>query len=110
VAVVSSASMVMEDDLGEAQYNMLMPLFQRALGEVPNTDEYRMLKVCRRAGRTFLSPCLAPPGLLLGGPKHRCLAASFRLYILTPNSPSFFTTMVIITDDNRGGSWSASAY
>ena len=45
VAIVSSASIIMEDSLGEAQYNMLMPLFKTALGEVPATDDYRMLKV-----------------------------------------------------------------
>ena len=32
MAVVSSASMVAEDDLGEAQHNMLMPRPQRARG------------------------------------------------------------------------------
>ena len=45
VALVSSACMVMEDQLGDKQYSMLMPFFKQALGQCPNEDEFRMLKV-----------------------------------------------------------------
>jgi len=44
VAIISCASMVMEEQLGEPQYGLLMPLLQAALGQVPAGDEFRMLK------------------------------------------------------------------
>ena len=48
VAIISSAAMVMEESLGEAQYATLMPFLQGALVQIPPADEYRMLK-----GRTL---------------------------------------------------------
>lgn len=44
IAIVSSASMVMEDKLGEAQYSMLMPLLQSALNTCPSTEDYGKLR------------------------------------------------------------------
>jgi len=42
VAMVSSASMVMEEQLGLEQYNLLMPILQQALAQCP--AEFKLLK------------------------------------------------------------------
>jgi len=44
VAVVSASALVMDSDLGEDQYSMLMPFLQQALAQCPPGEDYRMLK------------------------------------------------------------------
>jgi len=44
VGVISSASMVMENELSEVHYDLLMPILQSALAQVPAGEDFRMLK------------------------------------------------------------------
>jgi hypothetical protein len=44
VGIISSASTVMENELSEGHYDLLMPLLQSALAQVPGGEDFRMLK------------------------------------------------------------------